>query len=418
MGSSRMGFIIIICFLSILVNYVSASSKCCPEGQAIIYRWDICWEPKTNVTTATSLKCNETFRLLNSFEVNDADKLILHVGHDIAMTFETNSYCLENYTIVQDVNLTRIRPMALVCIEEEEEEIIDEKVLLYSMIISVIFLAATALIYTLLPELRDVQGKSIINFCISLGIGLLMLIIIKLITYTDMGWCAFRGFMVYYFLIASFFWSNAIAIQVLLNSRRPATLDYSWREFKWYMLYGWGCPTVLTICMAIVNFYPGHHQKPGIGLMHCWFYNKYQQWYYMYSIMSLLLAANICIFIYTSVIMWRLSFSSSHIRAVKFKFMMTVRLIILMGLPWVFEMIASLVEKHIIWAIMDVFNTLQGLLIFLLLVVFRKRVVKMMYKHGWLNCIAGFIEKHLATEDDEENIMQHTDVAMNDKTAL
>ncbi|KAJ8714000.1 hypothetical protein PYW08_007620 [Mythimna loreyi] len=417
MGSLIMGFITVICFLSILVNYVSASARCCPEGQAILYKREVCWEPKSNVTIPTSLKCNDTIRLLNSFEVNDADKLILHLEHDIDEAFEPDSYCLANFTIFKDVNLTRLRPMALVC-SGVEEEIIDDKILGYTMIISVIFLAATALIYTLLPELRDVQGKSIINFCISLGIGLLVLIIMKLMTYYHMGWCAVRGFMAYYFLIATFFWSNAIAIQVLLNTRRPATLDYSWREFKWYMLYGWGCPTVLTICMAIVNFHPGHHQKPGIGLMHCWFFDKYQQWYYMYSIISLLLAANICIFIYTSLLIWRLSFSSSHIRALKFKFMMTVRLIILMGLPWVFEMIGSLVEKHIIWTILDVFNTLQGLLIFLLLVVFRKRVVKMMYKHGWLNCIAGFIEKHLATEDDEENVVQHTDVPMNDRTVL
>ena len=40
---------------------------------------------------------------------------------------------------------------------------------------------------------RDVQGKSIINFCISLGIGLLVLVIMKLMTYYDMGWCAARG---------------------------------------------------------------------------------------------------------------------------------------------------------------------------------------------------------------------------------
>ena len=32
-----------------------------------------------------------------------------------------------------------------------------------------------------------------------------------------------------------------------------------------------------------------------------------------------------------------------------FRFVMTVRLILLMGLPWVFEMIGSLVGKHIIW---------------------------------------------------------------------
>lgn len=413
-----MGFRICVVFLLTLVSYVSASPRCCPEGQAILFKRDVCWEPQANVTSSLSLPCNVTLRFLKSYYVNDADELKLNLGDEFDETFQNSSYCLGNYTIIKDVNLSRARPLAIVCAMEEETPIIDDQILGYTMITSIIFLVATALIYSLLPELRDVQGKSIINFCICLAIGLLVLVIMKLMTYYDMGWCAVRGFLAYYFLIAAFFWSNAIAIQVLLNTRRPATLDYSWREFKWYMIYAWGCPTVLTVCMAIVNFHPGRHQKPGIGLNHCWFFNKSQQWYYMYSIISILLAANICIFIYTSLLIWRLSFSSSHIRALKFKFVMTVRLIILMGLPWIFEMIGSLVEKHIIWTILDVFNTLQGILIFLLLVVFRKRVIKMMYKHGWLNCISGFIERHLATEDDEENVVQHTDVPMNDRTVL
>lgn len=61
---------------------------------------------------------------------------------------------------------------------------------------------------------------------------------------------------------------------------------------------------------------------------------------------------------------------------------------------------------------MDVFNSLQGMFIFLLLVVFRKRVIKIMYKHGWLDCISGLVEKRLALEDDEEHVVQHTDVPM------
>lgn len=35
---------------------------------------------------------------------------------------------------------------------------------------------------------------------------------------------------------------------------------------------------------------------------------------------------------------------------------MSVRLIVLMGLPWVFEMVGSLLGKHIIWYVWLVFN--------------------------------------------------------------
>ena len=60
-----------------------------------------------------------------------------------------------NFTIIRDVNLSHTRPVAIVC-AAEEEEIIDDKILGYTMIVSVIFLTATALIYGLLPELRSV----------------------------------------------------------------------------------------------------------------------------------------------------------------------------------------------------------------------------------------------------------------------
>lgn len=38
---------------------------------------------------------------------------------------------------------------------------------------------------------------------------------------------------------------------------------------------------------------------------------------------------------------------------------MTVQLIVLMGLPWVFEMISSLAPKHIIWLV-SIFTDLKN----------------------------------------------------------
>ncbi|XP_075982610.1 G-protein coupled receptor Mth2-like [Anticarsia gemmatalis] len=391
--------------------HLASNNTCCPTGKVLLMRKDICWDPISNGTSPIFLKCSNTFRFRQHFTVTEEQELHLKIGNEFDEKFSLNSYCVDNTTTIKDVSLKNVTLSAIVC-ADEDEQILDDRVLGYCMIASIIFLAPTALIYSAIPELRDVQGKSIINFCISLAIGQGILSIMKLMEYTDMALCATRGFLAYFFLIAAFFWTNAISIQVLLNTRRPATLDYSWYEFKWYFLYAWGCPSVLTICMAIVNFHPGDHSKPGIGLNHCWFFNKTQQWYYMFSIMSILLAANIAIFIYTSIMLWRLSFSSSHLKAMKFKFVMSVRLIILMGLPWVFEMVGSLAGQHIVWSIIDVFNCLQGVLIFMLLVVFRRRVIKLMYNHGWLDCMSGFVEKYLAVEDDEENVVQHTDVPM------
>ncbi|KOB73291.1 putative class B secretin-like G-protein coupled receptor GPRmth4 [Operophtera brumata] len=141
----------------------------------------------------------------------------------------------------------------------------------------------------------------------------------KLMTYSDMNLCAARGFLAYFFIIAAFFWTSAISIQILRSTRNPTLLEHGRSEFGWYALYAWGCPTILTVIMATINFHPGNHSKPGIGLNHCWF------------------------------------------------------------------------------------------------LVFRKRVIKAMLRHGWLDCVSKPVEAYLAAGSDcEDNVIQHTDIPMHD----
>ncbi|XP_034834048.1 G-protein coupled receptor Mth2-like [Maniola hyperantus] len=396
---------VVLIFVAIsLISCEPDTSYCCKPDQGVMADVENhCVDIVANMTTPTKLSCEVVYHFNQSdynFMVTDDGRLILLFGSDPQI--EPEQFCITNRTVNTNER------SAVVC-DEVEEEIIDESVLGYCMIVSIVFLTLTLIVYCALPEMRDLQGKSIINFCASLALGLSILSILKLqFEYSHMGLCAARGFFIYFFLLASFFWTNAISIQILLNLKRPTTSDYGWKAFAWYAAYAWGCPIVLTAAMAIVNFLPGYHRKPGIGLNTCWFYNMRVQWHYMYSVMTILILANICIFVYISVHLWRLSFASTHIRALKYKFVMTVRMIIIMGLPWVFEMISSLSKPHIIWVITDIFNMLQGLLIFLLLVVFRKRVIKAMFKRGWLDCISGYVERYLAVGDDEEDVVNHT----------
>lgn len=51
------------------------------------------------------------------------------------------------------MTLNKTKPAVIVC-ADENEEIIDDRIMGYTMIVSVIFLTATAVIYGFLPELR------------------------------------------------------------------------------------------------------------------------------------------------------------------------------------------------------------------------------------------------------------------------
>ncbi|CAH2233733.1 jg20355 [Pararge aegeria aegeria] len=396
---------------------VPETSYCCkPEQGVQADSENACVLTDSNnniIKTSTKLACKNVTLVDDaefSFTITDDGRMIIDV-EGLEPQINSDMFCIANRT------LNSSGRFIVFCNEAEEEIIIDQIILAYCMYVSVVFLLLTMIVYCALPEMRDVQGKSIINFCGSLALGLGLFGYLHLgLEYSHLGLCATRGFLAYFFLIASFFWTNAISIQIVLSLRRPSKTNYGWKEFIWYALYAWGCPIVITATTAIVNFHPGYHPKAGIGLNTCWFYGNYQSWQYLYSVITVLILANICIFIYTSIHLWRNTFSSSHIKALKYKFLMTVRMFIVMGLPWVFEMISSLSGPHIVWVITDILNTLQGLIIFLLLVVFRKRVIKAMSRRGWLDCISGVVERHLAVgDDDEEDVVHQTmDVSLQD----
>ncbi|XP_075983168.1 putative G-protein coupled receptor Mth-like 1 [Anticarsia gemmatalis] len=404
--------IILYIFILTSINQTCALSdanRCCSSKQMLIRTRNTCWDPTTNVTSPLAFKCNHTFMYsANSFIINSEDEISLVFGDDILVKIHT--FCLGN-KIRPD---NRTAPVAIVC-EDGEKEVYYTYDLTKLMIPSVIFLFLTALTYSAVPELRDVQGKCIINFCASLATAKLIIILTPLVA--DLKSCGAVAILAHYFFMAAMFWANATSVHVLLSLRRPTSPDYSWHAFKWYFSYAWGSATLLTTCVCIVNYLPGKHKKPGFGIQSCWFANITQQWYYMYSIMSILLAANCCIFIYIWLVLFRQPSSSGLSKALKYKFVMTVRLIFLMGLPWIFEILSANFRPHIIWFITDLSTSLQGVFIFLLLVVFRRRAIKYMYYRGWLKCVSGWVENILAVGDDEEQVVQPEDepITLGDK---
>ncbi|VVD01569.1 G-protein coupled receptor Mth2-like isoform X1 [Leptidea sinapis] len=391
-------------------------SRCCEsEGDVLDDDMVACVNSVTNVETPVNIISNCSYNDL-IYEAEDQyshtvdDDGVLHLTvYGVTEEYPANEFCMANGT-------TNTTGRALVVCIENEDPILDANVAGFLMIVSSILFAVTTVVYCALPELRDLQGKSIVCFCISIGVGMCILGFHIVTSYVNLDFCAVRAFIAYFFIVASFFWSNSIALQMVLFVHRPNFLNHGWKTFGWFALYAWTCPALLTMCMAIVNYHPGHHSKPGIGFNSCWFLNIHQQWYYMYSVMSILIAANIVMFLYMSVYLWRNTFSSSHVKALRYKFFMTLRLFLIMGLPWVFEMISSLAGEHWVWAVIDVINSLQGLLMFLVLVVFRRRVIKALLRHGYLSCVSGKIEKYLAVGDDDEEVIQYTtDVPMDNR---
>jgi G protein-coupled receptor Mth (Methuselah protein) len=89
------------------------------------------------------------------------------------------------------------------------------------MLFSVPFLIATFLVYALIPELRNIHGKSLMCYVFGLTVGYTSLSISQLHDGLSIEpvICALLGYVTYFALLLSFFWVNVMCIDIWLTFR-------------------------------------------------------------------------------------------------------------------------------------------------------------------------------------------------------
>lgn len=86
------------------------------------------------------------------------------------------------------------------------------------MMLSVPFIAATALVYIFITELRNFYGKCLVNHLMSLACGYIILGMVQLNgTYVTNS--EIMASVVYFVFISSFVWVGVISVELYLNFR-------------------------------------------------------------------------------------------------------------------------------------------------------------------------------------------------------
>jgi len=285
-----------------------------------------------------------------------------------------DQYCIAKHTDEDNVTVN----IAMVCFEENpayQSVWLPVKTLLIS--ISVSFLVLTLYIYWVIPELRQTEDKvtCIAIFCLFSFLVLLGLLqVLPHIESKEL--CVLMGFGIYFFAIAYFAWLNVIMLNVWKNC-----VLHRWqiKERNWFILnniYGWTLPcAALTIGIIL------HIDKPSIGEVSCFFDVASDQWMFLYLPMSILLGINLFLGIWTTYSLHRKGgdISQDRRKRLRFKLYLYLRLFILAGVTWIFEVLSftfgeSQVPSHWFWIICDVVNALHGVLIFLVLILWRSRI--------------------------------------------
>ncbi|CAH1722926.1 unnamed protein product [Chironomus riparius] len=269
---------------------------------------------------------------------------------------------------------------------ENSDDSIDNRYVVYpiGMLISIPFLIITFLIYACVPELQNIHGRSLMCYTFSLTILYAALItaqmdIIDL--YLHQKICKTVGYLIYLAAFLSFFWMNVMCFDIWKIARKAVrrSQQEELKTFIIYSIYSVTCPLLMTITVFLIDVTKpfDQHYLPMIGEIKCWIQSQFKaEAIYVYIPISIIILLNVALFGDTARNIWNFQNSSvkggkgqMRNRILRRRFFIYLRLFILMGFMWSMESISWLVgSKSIFFYIVDFFNCIQGLLIFLICV--------------------------------------------------
>ncbi|XP_011863792.1 PREDICTED: G-protein coupled receptor Mth2-like isoform X2 [Vollenhovia emeryi] len=278
----------------------------------------------------------------------------------------------------------------------------DENNVVYSfgMLASVPFLVATYVVYWLLPDLRNLHGRTLRGYVGCLAVAYSMLGVLQLTPQEKLpyGVCITFAFIIHFSFLASFFWLNVMCFDIWwtfggFRSLQGSMKQRERKKFVMYSIYAWGSASILTIVCAIMDFVPSVPKeliRPEIGATKCWFNTDEARAIYFYGPMSVTVICNICLFISTALkIVRHKKDTAHHLRSSESRrhddnkqwFNLYLKLFIVMGINWSMEIISWLFKSAppYVWYLTDLTNTLQGLIIFIIF-VWKEKIKRLLLK--------------------------------------
>ncbi|XP_073941648.1 probable G-protein coupled receptor Mth-like 3 isoform X2 [Choristoneura fumiferana] len=307
----------------------------------------------------------------------------------------TDNYCVEEFDRRFCEDDYPIEVAAALCFEKAPE--INKNFFVSFVLISVsaVCLAFTLLVYCSLPELRNLHGRTLICH---VGTMLLAFSCLARVQYgtIEPNYCVLFGYSIYFGFVAAFAWLNVMCLDIwwtfgsvrTVHPLRKAGAEK--RRFLWYSLYAWSFAILLTLTMFLFDKYPvSTILDANIGNNICWFgtfQNTNQDWpHYIFFVipMGLITCTNFVLWVLTARHCARVKSEVHRLQAGsvgdrakrrfridRAKYILTGKLWVVMGAGWMAELLSTLTgEPQWLWQVVDLVNELQGVFIFLILVM-------------------------------------------------
>lgn len=385
---------------------LSDSTKCCPPNEQIFPNFTCTDDTYVNLTCKIKARVLEN---KNHLSINVSKSGVLSLTEEAGvLQIDPLKYCL-------GVDYENESYVVLICMEEPDTEgEIGLRVLSYIRILcsltSVVFFISIAVIYICMPELRDIEGKCIINFAITFGISHFLQAIGPIIAFYYPHTCDAFSFTNNFAVLSSYNWLTVMSVHIWRITIRPIFhTQMNW--FLIYLLYGYGFPIILFITSLI-----SHLTKPSEFFSQfeesfCWLDGSTIVWFYFYGPIAVLVFISTVIQLWAAKKLWididRRDRSNSVVRLRK-KCLMYLHLLLVSGSMVIMELaVYPLLTSDNIpivytLTLLDCRGLLIGGAVFFIFVVLRNKVLRALAKNGL--CCLEFPSKWKKLIDEEEEL--------------
>ncbi|VVC91264.1 unnamed protein product [Leptidea sinapis] len=237
---------------------------------------------------------------------------------------------------------------------EEPSREIHGDFLIVSLYVSAVFLFLVLLIYAALPQLQNLVGKILMSYVTSYICYFIFIAIVLGNDHSEET-CIALSFCTYFSIMAVCCWMNVMSLDIWWTFRgyaknRQIHRRGETKKFIRYCYYGWGLPLFMASFLMIINAMDMRDVPwfitPHIPSSGC-FLRDIQQLFYMYIPMTFFIFINCVFFVMTALkIVEAMKGSeilgSSAARSQKERFLICLKLIVIMGIGWIWEVISFL----------------------------------------------------------------------------
>ncbi|KAK3872659.1 hypothetical protein Pcinc_022271 [Petrolisthes cinctipes] len=358
---------------------------------------------------------------------DDLDRFYLLTDGSIYQESTGQKHDIENYCL--EYNADEGAMIALVCVEKKSRALLVKETLqTVGVAISAVFLLVTVILHLAISDLRDIQGLCLLSHMISLLIADVALFTsFQFSNHMSKIHCVINGLILQYFFLVAFFWLSAMCFDIWRVIRATVKmiplsgiLKNDKRKFCFYSLYSWGVPGIISIITVALHASPLEPSvtTPGFGEISCWFRGDIELLAYFYGFVSFLFAANLVLLLHT---MWMLhqaggslqccvkqhlldtSFNRHHVQA----FWQRFSLFLVMALCWITEVLSWKIPPEEIWIPTDVLNSLQGFMVFVIVIASKKK--RDMMKKAWNKTVDSAVRK--MSSSDSSGVTWHVNTS-------